>query len=114
MTRRSYASQLGFPRVPQLPFESVEVAVPLCTLRMAPAPEPLSSSLGDQIVALTLMSILRQRDCSRLTDIATVATPVLPRGMGYSPGPVSSFLRSCVVLHEITEVEDGKTARRSS
>ena len=48
------------------------------TLQMAPAPEPLSNSLGDQIVALTLMSVLRQRDCRRLTDIATVATPVLP------------------------------------
>ena len=66
------------PPIPQLPIEGVEVAVPLCTLQMAPAPEPLSNSLGDQIVALTLMSVLRQRDCRRLTDIATVATPVLP------------------------------------
>jgi len=88
--------------------------VPVCTLQIAPAPDPLSSALGDQIVALPLISILRQRDCSRLADIVTVATPALPRCMGYSSGPVNSFLRSRVGLHEIAEAEDGKTARRSS
>jgi hypothetical protein len=81
--------------LPQLFFESVKAGVPgisnPSSKNGAPDGRRAGSAeqfLGDEVIALTRMPILYQRDRSRLTDIANVnqCNPCIAEGVGYAPG----------------------------